>query len=648
MQYSGESVLRAYIFERLGHDTGLDPEVRKAFNAHIIKNPDLKTIALKVMLITKEHKYAEPKGDWWLGSIQEDILEALKKNSRRVYYDEFIRNSEVMFNEDNMNKLKYALGYKYTKALEGTLKRIKAGSNRTEQLSKTTRAMFDFMNGTAGVVMFGNVRSAVLQLISSTNYIDYGDNNLLAASKALANFPQFVSDFMYIMNSDFLLARRNGLQMDINESEIIDKTKTASNKFRAMLALILSKGYVFTKYGDSTAIALGGASYYRNKVNAYLRAYTGLDNDGVEKFVEELNNGRALVKQNEQKANQISNKIKDIRTLINKAKKDILNGDASQKDLQKLQNDLYQAQQSLEAAKNDIDQAKNKISDDEQIVKDAEEKAFQQFMFKTDESQQSSRPERISEQQASIGGRFFLMFANTQMQYARIMKKDIIRFKNGIGDRKVLAARIVYYGMLQHLAFNMLQQTGFLTHLEDDDEEREKKIINMANGYFDSLLRGLGISGHMVSGVKNGIIEYLDNEKLIYAFSKMAPPLDAKARREKQMSYWIREAKKKHKRGFGLDELGPEYLEIAVQALSLANIPADRVRQLFQNYYNTFDFTADYEAHERVLMFLGWPDYQIPGAPDSRESREEVVKGDRRVSNKRVNKKKVGNKRINK
>ena len=648
MQYSGESVLRAYIFERLGHDTGLDPEVRKAFNAHIIKNPDLKTIALKVMLITKEHKYAEPKGDWWLGSIQEDILEALKKNSRRVYYDEFIRNSEVMFNEDNMNKLKYALGYKYTKALEGTLKRIKAGSNRTEQLSKTTRAMFDFMNGTAGVVMFGNVRSAVLQLISSTNYIDYGDNNLLAASKALANFPQFVSDFMYIMNSDFLLARRNGLQMDINESEIIDKTKTASNKFRAMLALILSKGYVFTKYGDSTAIALGGATYYRNKVNAYLRAYTGLDQKGVEKFIEELNNGRTLVKQNEQKANQISNKIKDIRTLINKAKKDILNGDASQKDLQKLQNDLYQAQQSLEAAKNDIDQAKNKISDDEQIVKDAEEKAFQQFMFKTDESQQSSRPERISEQQASIGGRFFLMFANTQMQYARIMKKDMIRFKNGIGDRKVLAARIVYYGMLQNIAFNMLQQTGFLVHLEDDEEEREKKIINMANGYFDSLLRGLGISGHMVSGVKNGIIEYLDNEKLIYAFSKMAPPLDAKARREKQMSYWIREAKKKHKRGFGLDELGPEYLEIAVQALSLANIPADRVRQLFQNYYNTFDFTADYDAHERVLMFLGWPDYQIPGAPDSRESREEVVKGDRRVSNKRVNKKKVGNKRINK
>lgn len=647
MQYSGESVLRAYIFERLGHDTGLDPEVRKAFNAHIIKNPDLKTIALKVMLITKEHNYAEPKGDWWLGSIQDDILTALKSNSRRVYYDEFIRNSEVMFNSDNMNKLKYALGYKYTKALEGTLKRIKAGSNRTEQLSKTTRAMFDFMNGTAGVVMFGNVRSAVLQLISSTNYIDYSDNNILAASKALANFPQFVSDFMYIMNSDFLLARRNGLQMDINESEIIDKTKTASNKFRAMLALILSKGYVFTKYGDSTAIALGGASYYRNKVNAYLMAYTGLDNKGVEQFIEELNKGRMLVTEKEQSAKKISERIKEIRTLINKAKKDIINGDASHHELKKLQDEFNQAQESLKEANKEIDKAKSNIADNEQVVKESEEKAFQDFMFKTDESQQSSRPERISEQQASIGGRFFLMFANTQMQYARIIKKDFIRFKKGIGDRRVLAARIVYYGMLSHVAFNMLQQTGFLIGLEDDEEEANKKIINMFNGYFDSILRGLGISGHMVSGVKNGIIEYLDNEKLVYAFSKMAPPLDAKARREKQMSYWIREAKNKYNQGYGLDELGPEYLEIAVQALSLGNIPADRVRQLFQNYYNTFDFSADYEAHERVLMFLGWPDYQIPGAPDSRESREQNIQGDGRVNKKRVNKKRVGNKRIN-
>ena len=647
MQYSGESVLRAYIFERLGHDTGLDPEVRKAFNAHIIKNPDLKTIALKVILITKEHNYAEPKGDWWLGSIQEDILTALKSNSRKVYYDEFIRNAEIMFSEDNMNKLKYALGYKYTKALEGTLKRIKAGSNRTEQLSKTTRALFDFMNGTAGVVMFGNVRSAVLQLISSTNYIDYSDNNLLAATKAMANFPQFVNDFMYIMNSDFLLARRNGLQMDINESEIIDKTKTASNKFRAMLALILSKGYVFTKYGDSTAIALGGATYYRNKVNAYLRAYTGLDQEGVDKFVEELKNGRMLVAEKEQNTFDISKKIKDIRTLINKVKKDIVNGDASKRDLSKLQEELSNTQESLEVAKQELEKAKSEISDKEQTVKESEEKAFQEFMLKTDESQQSSRPERISEQQASTGGRFFLMFANTQMQYARVIKKDFNRFKKGIGDRRVLAARMVYYGMLQHLLFNMLQQTGFLIHLEDDDEEKDKKMINMVNGYFDSLLRGLGIAGHMVSGVKNGILEYLDNEKLVYAFSKMAPPLDAKARREKQMSYWIREAENKYNQGYNLNELGPEYFEIAVQALSLANIPADRVRQLFQNYYNTFDLSADYEAHERVLMFMGWPDYQIPGAPDSRESREKPVEGGGRVKKTRVNKSKIKKKRIN-
>jgi hypothetical protein len=148
---------------------------------------------------------------------------------------------------------------------------------------------------------------------------------------------------------------------------------------------------------------------------------------------------------------------------------------------------------------------------------------------------------------------------------------------------------------------------------------------------------------------------YLDRDKALLQTYDMQAQYDewdaiglAEARRRrKEMSYWIREAKNKYNQGYGLDELGPEYLEIAVQALSLGNIPADRVRQLFQNYYNTFDFSADYEAHERVLMFLGWPDYQIPGAPDSRESREQNIQGDGRVNKKRVNKKRVGNKRIN-
>ena len=55
----------------------------------------------------------------------------------------------------------------------------------------------------------------------------------------------------------------------------------------------------------------------------------------------------------------------------------------------------------------------------------AEEKAFNDFRDISEESQQSSSPQRISKQQASAAGRVILAWANTPMQYARIEKRAI-------------------------------------------------------------------------------------------------------------------------------------------------------------------------------------------------------------------------------
>ena len=70
--------------------------------------------------------------------------------------------------------------------------------------------------------MFLNMRSAILQTISSANFINIGFNNPLKAGKAFANQPQYWKDFMELMNSDYLVDRRNGLKMNISESEIAD------------------------------------------------------------------------------------------------------------------------------------------------------------------------------------------------------------------------------------------------------------------------------------------------------------------------------------------------------------------------------------------------------------------------------------------
>jgi len=46
------------------------------------------------------------------------------------------------------------------------------------------------------------------------------------------------------MNSDYLVERRNGLKINVSESEIADAVREAQNKPKAAIAFLLSKGFV--------------------------------------------------------------------------------------------------------------------------------------------------------------------------------------------------------------------------------------------------------------------------------------------------------------------------------------------------------------------------------------------------------------------
>ena len=102
----------------------------------------------------------------------------------------------------------------------------KTGKNRIEGSNRLSDRVLDWINGSVGAIMFFNTRSAVLQLISSINFVNLSDNNLYAAGKAFANQKQYWSDFKMLMNSDFLVDRRNGLKINVSESEIADAAKT--------------------------------------------------------------------------------------------------------------------------------------------------------------------------------------------------------------------------------------------------------------------------------------------------------------------------------------------------------------------------------------------------------------------------------------
>ena len=113
-------------------------------------------------------------------------------------------------------------------------------------------------------------------------------------------------------------------------------------------------------------------------------------------------------------------------------------------------------------------------------------------MMLTEESQQSSRPDKISAEQASQLGRVLLAFANTPMQYNRMIKRAGQDLINGRGDFKTNVSKITYYTFVQNFIFNALQKAIFALGFGDDEveEEKKKKYTQIFDGMTDSLLRG--------------------------------------------------------------------------------------------------------------------------------------------------------------
>jgi len=148
---------------------------------------------------------------------------------------------------------------------------MRNGTNRPSGGSRLTNAWNNWVNNSVGTIMFFNRKSALLQLLSTVNFINWSDNNPLKASIAFANQPQYWKDWVKIFNSDKLKQRRGGLKSDIQEQEIANQAKNSKDKSSAIISYLLKIGFTPTQIADSMAIASGGASFYRNRINTYLK-----------------------------------------------------------------------------------------------------------------------------------------------------------------------------------------------------------------------------------------------------------------------------------------------------------------------------------------------------------------------------------------
>jgi hypothetical protein len=397
----------------------------------------------------------------------------------------------------------------------------------------------NWVNGSTGAIMFFNRRSALLQMLSFTNFINWSDNNPAMAAAAFANQKQYWKDWAMIFNSDKLKERRGGLKQDVSDAELAAVANRSKNSPQAILAYLLKIGFTPTQIADSMAIATGGAMFYRNRVNTYL--------------------------------------------------------------------------------KQSMDQAA------------AEEQAFLDFAKKSDEAQQSSDPALVSQQQRSVLGRMILAFANTPMQYTRLMKKAGQDLINGRGNPLENISKIAYYGVIQNFIFSALQSAMFALLFDDDEEddekkaaEQEKRTVRTLNSMLDTVLRGSGIYGAVASTVKNTIMEFYrqedkgflaDHTYTLLSALNLSPPIGSKARK----LYSAIQTRKFEKdnieqRGWSLTadgrlNIGPNYSILGNVLSGVTNVPMDRVVDELNSITEALD--ARNKSWQRIALALGWKTWDV-------------------------------------
>jgi hypothetical protein len=281
-KFTFEHAIRAYIWGQQGMTVpGLSKRDLKRLSDFVKADPDLKVFSDELIKMQKGKEYPKPSAGWVAGTITTDIINGINKVNRKLYLQEWQENVDIIFSDAIINKLEAAFGSGYVKALRNSLDAMKRGSNRSSNTDSITEKWYDWINNSVGVVMFLNTRSALLQMISNVNFVNWSDNNPLKAAKAVANQPQYWKDVMFLLNSPYLKSRRDGLKINISESEIADLAASKENRIQGFIALALNKGFVFTRYADSFAIATGGATFYRNRYDSLIKQ--GMDPETAEK-----------------------------------------------------------------------------------------------------------------------------------------------------------------------------------------------------------------------------------------------------------------------------------------------------------------------------------------------------------------------------
>jgi len=527
----------------------------------ILKDRRFRDFANKLRKTTNREKgWIEPDNTWPATTLLSDMYTLTRGVNRQAFLADFIENADIIFSDKNLNKLRSVLGNSWVESMDHMLKTMKSGNNFSDMDNITSKFM-GWVRGSIGTIMFLNTRSAALQLLSTGNYINWSDNNFVKAAAAFANQPQYWKDFTKIFNSPKLKERRGGLKTDILEAELAQVARDTKS-LRGIAAWLIKQGFKPTQFADSLAIASGGAAFYRNRINTYLK-------QGM-------------------------------------------------------------------------------------TLKEAEKQAWADFSYQTELAQQSANAALLSKEQKSFAGRVILNFANTPQQYYRLSKRAAGDLLNGRGSAIENLSKLAYYTTIQNLIFSYLQAAGFwLIGFEDDvdmtEEEKKKEertVGYILNGMSDTILRGVGLNGAIVSALKNAVIAYNKEAEKTYraipewkaaqALFNVSPSVGSKftkfisafstKRFEKDV---IEEMGMFGTNVDGKFMLSPGYSFYGKLASAGLNVPLDRVYDKTLSISEILDHRNS--SLQKTLLLMGWKNWQIDVPQEEFEKIREEAKAKRKI-----------------
>jgi hypothetical protein len=276
----------------------------------------------------------------------------------------------------------------------------------------------------------------------------------------------------------------------------------------------------------------------------------------------------------------------------------------------------------------------------------SEEEAHNQSILdwaeRTETTNQSARPDKISQIQSTSIGRLIFAFGNTSMQYNRLMKRAFLDIANKRGDWRKNAGKIIYYGAINNMIFSFLQNALFTSMFgSDDDDEKniyeDQSLASTVDGILDSILKGSGIYGALLSTAKNMWQKWYEMElsgrknpyEVPLEILSISPAISSKVNKlisANRTFIYKQEREKMVEKGWAISN--PAYGAAAKVLSVTTNIPADRIFQKIENIRLASD--SSLETWKRTMLLLGYNKYNLD-IEDKEEPIDVLSKSDRKT-----------------